>query len=144
MPSTRDRPDSDDSTGRPARRTVLGGSAALLAGLAGCSLTGGSSKGATDVVLNCMASAPVEVTLTITTPDADDPRIDRTLELDTGEQATPTDDGKLPAGGDYDVTVAVAGGPTETYRWTDVTLERAPMHVIVDGSENVFFTLQVG
>lgn len=138
MPSLRDDRD------RPARRTVLGGSVALLAGLAGCSLTGGSSKGATDVVLNSMAPAPVEVTLTVSDAGADEPRIDRTLELDTGERATPTDDGKLPAGGDYDVTVAVADGPTETYQWRDVALERAPMHVIVDGSENVFFTLQVG
>lgn len=139
MPSLR-----DDGTDRPARRSVLGGSAALLAGLAGCSLGGGSSKGATDVVLNSMAPEPVEVTLTISDPEAEEPRMDRTLELDTGERATPTDDGKLPAGGDYDVTVAVADGPTETYRWTDVTLERAPMHVIVDGGSNVFFTLQVG
>ena len=135
---------SDDSTDRPARRTVLGGSATLLAGLAGCSLGGGTSKGATDVVLNSMAPEPVEVTLTISDAGADEPRMDRTVELDTGERATPTDDGKLPGGGDYDVTVDVADGPTETYQWRDVTLERAPMHVILNGSQNVFFTLQVG
>lgn len=96
------------------------------------------------MVLNSMALDPVEMTLTVSAPDADEPYIDRTVTLDTGERVTPTDDGKLPVGADYDVTVDVADGPTESYRWSDVRLERAPMHVLVDGSSNVYFTLQVG
>lgn len=91
-----------------------------------------------------MAADPVSVTLTVGDPGADEPRLERTVTLDTGERVTPTDDDELPVGGDYDLTVDVADGPRERYRRSDVRLERAPMHVLVDGGSNVLFTLQVG
>lgn len=86
----------------------------------------------------------ISVALTITDAGAERPRLDRTLDLESTEQATPTDDGKLPVSADYTVEVDVVDGPRETYQWQDVRLELAPLHVLVDGSSNVVFALQSG
>jgi len=129
----------------PSRRKLLAATAAAASvGVAGC-LSPGSSKGATDVVLHNERSEPVTVELTITAADESEPRHDVTLSLDPTEQATPTDDGKLPVGTDYTVEADVRDGPSETYEWTDVRLELAPLHVLIDDSENnVVFAVQVG
>ena len=102
------------------------------------------SKGATDVVIHNEATRPVSVRVTIADAGDDSPRIDRTIRLEPNTRATPTADDKLPVGADYVVSIDVEGGPTEVYRWEDVRLDRAPLHVIVDGSSNVVFALQVG
>lgn len=129
----------------PSRRQLLVATAgAASVGAAGC-LSSGSSKGATDVVLHNERRESITVELTITAADASEPRHDVTVTLDPTEQATPTDDGKLPVGTDYTVDVAVRDGPSETYEWTDVRLELAPLHVLIDDSENnVIFALQNG
>lgn len=129
----------------PSRRRLLAATAAAASvGAAGC-LSPGSSKGATDVVVHNERRETITVELTITAADESEPRHDVTVSLDSTEQATPTDDGKLPVGTDYTVDVDVRDGPAETYEWTDVRLELAPLHVIVDDSENnVTFAVQIG
>ena len=137
-------PDADGRDGVD-RRTVLATGAALAGGsLAGCAFLGGTSTGATDVVVHSEAAEPVSVAVSIADAEAGDPRLETTLDLDPTERTTPTASDKLPAGGSYDVAVDVEGGPSETFEWRDVRLELAPLHVVVDGGQNVLFALQAG
>lgn len=127
-----------------SRRSALATGAGLLGtSLAGCSMLD-VNKGATDVVLRNEATTPLSVTLTVTDDGAATPRLAETVTLEPSAVVTPTNDDKLPVSADYSVEVAVEGGPSETYEWTDVQLDLAPLHVILDGSSNILFALQVG
>lgn len=66
------------------------------------------------------------------------------LELAPNERVDPVNDSKLPMNASYTGAVDVVGGPDETFEWTDPTVERAPLWVVVDGSDNIRFLLQTG
>lgn len=112
--------------------------------LSGCLGWSGTAKGATDVVVHNEAGRPVAVRVTVRDAGADRPRIDQRLRLEANARATPTASDKLPVGADYVVSIDVEDGPVEVHRWEDVSLDLAPLHVIVDGSTNVVFALEVG
>lgn len=123
----------------PSRRAFLAATVGVATVAAGCQ----SNHGATGVVVHNERDESISVALTITDAGASDPRLDETLELESCEQETPTDDGKLPTNAEYSVAVDVTDGPSETFDWADVSLERAPLHVVIDASENILFALQV-
>lgn len=124
-----------------SRRDVLAASVTTLAtSVTGC--TQGSSKGATDVVVRNEASTERSIRITISGATDEQPRLETTLALDSREQATPTARDKLPVGTDYTVEVDVEGGPTDTYYWTDVSLDLAPLHVILVCNSDIYFELQ--
>ena len=102
----------------------------------------GASKGATDVVVYNEANDAKSVTVTITDAHADQPRLETTVSLDRGERFTPTESESLPVDADYTVEVDVEQGPTETYHWPDVSLELAPLHVILSCRSEIYFELQ--
>ena len=131
------------SSNHPSRRTVLAtGAAFLTASLAGCGFSRGTAKGATDVVVYNEADDAKSVAVTIADADADQPRLETTVSLGRGERATPTASDKLPVGTDYTVEIDVEQGPTETYHWPDVSLELAPLHVILSCRSEIYFELQ--
>lgn len=91
-----------------------------------------------------MAPERTTVTVRIKAADRDETRTDRRLEVPAGGTVDPVNRGKLPLTVGYVITVEVEGGPDETFEWTDPTVSLAPLHVLVDGSENVTFLLQAG
>lgn len=113
------------------------------AALAGCS-TLWDQTGATDVVVHNAASETKTVEVSITPSGSDDPHTARTLEMAPHEQIDPVNDSKLPTNTDYTVAVAIENGPSETFEWTDPTVERAPLWIVVDDSRNIKFLLQSG
>jgi hypothetical protein len=53
--------------------------------------------------------------------------------------------GKLPTNtSSYTVQVSVEDGPSETFEWTDPSVELAPLWVRIDGTRNITFLLQAG
>lgn len=132
--------DSSRTVGR--RRALL--TLATTAGvptLAGCFWT---QPGATDVVIYNAASETRTVSVTITASDAEEPHTARSLEVPPDHLTDPVNRSKLPLTTDYTVAVAVEDGPSETFEWTDPTVERAPLYVFVDGTRNIKFLLQAG
>lgn len=128
---------------RLPRREVLAATVALLStSSAGCALSDGTSKGATDVRVSNESTDPKSVSVTITGADSEQPRLETTLSLDPGKQTTPTASDKLPVGSDYTVEVDVEGGATDTYYWTDVSLDLAPLRVILSCNSEIYFELQ--
>lgn len=133
------------------RRRLLATMAALAGttSIAGCSLSrdrpGVGDSGATDVILHNTASEPKTVAITITDRAAESPHTDRTLTVSPGETIDPVNAAKLPTNtSGYTVEVAVTDGPSETFEWTEPTVELAPLWVQVDGTHNVRFLLQAG
>ena len=51
---------------------------------------------------------------------------------------------KLPTNSSYSITVEVDGGPSETFDWDDPDIERAPLYILVDETQNIRFLLQAG
>jgi hypothetical protein len=111
--------------------------------LAGCS-TIWDQTGATDVIVHNAASETKTIDITITASDAEDPHTSRTLEVAPNTQANPVNDSKLPTNTEYTVAVAITDGPSETFEWTDPSVERAPLWILVDDSQNIKFLLQSG
>lgn len=125
------------------RRTVLGSIALTLSlAFAGCSQY--PSKGATDVKVHNLRTEPVSIAIRITADGGEQPRVERTLSLDSTDQAVPTRNDKLPIGSDYTVDIDIENGPTESFQWEDVSLDLAPLHVLVDDTSNIVFALQSG
>lgn len=135
----------DDSPRLLGRRQVLAGigTTAGIAALAGCSALW-EQTGAMDVVAHNAASGTRTVSVTITADGAEEAHTSRSLVIDPGETVDPVNRSKLPTNTDYSVDVAVEDGPSETFEWTDPTVERAPLWVFVDGTRNVKFLLQSG
>jgi len=135
----------DDSSSGPGRREALTavGAAAGLATLPGCTALW-DQTGATDVILDSAATEPRTVSVTITPEGTEEPHTSRTLALEPGETVDPVNRSKLPTNSGYTVEVGVEDGPSETFEWTDPTLELAPLWVRVDDTENVAFLLQAG
>lgn len=134
-----------DDPSTVGRREVLGSVTgfAATASLAGCTSIW-SQPGASDVVLHNLGPDPSTVTVRIRAADRDEPRTDRRLEVSSGATVDPVNRGKLPLNVGYVITVTVEDGPEETFEWTDPTVSLAPLHILVDGSENVTFLLQAG
>lgn len=134
-----------DDPSTVGRREVLGSVAgfAATASLAGCTSVW-SQPGASDVVLHNLAQEPTTITVRIKAADRDETRTDRRLEVPAGGTVDPVNRGKLPLSVGYVVTVEVDDGPEETFEWTDPNVSLAPLHVLVDESENVTFLLQAG
>jgi hypothetical protein len=123
------------------------------AGLAGCSSFlgddgddgGVGNSGATDVVVVNAAAESREIAITVTEDGAADPAIDETLTLAAGELVERVKPSKLPTNVDgYTVAVSVTDGPSETFEWTDPTVELAPLWVRIDDTRNIKFLLQAG
>jgi ABC-type glycerol-3-phosphate transport system substrate-binding protein len=141
----------DDPSSHHDRRQVLATMAALASttGIAGCSLsqdqTGVGDSGATDVIVHNIASESKTVSITITDTEAENPYTSRTLEVSPEEIVDPANSGKLPTNtSGYTVDVAVTNGPSETFEWTDPTVQLAPLWVQIDGTRNIVFLLQAG
>lgn len=141
----------DGSYPNPRRRRILATVAAVggTTSVAGCSSFAGDGSvgdsGATDVVVYSLASQSKTVSITIADSSADSPHTSRTLELSSGEIIDPVNESKLPTNANtYEITVTVEGGPSETFEWTDPTVELAPLWVHIDDSQNVKFLLQAG
>lgn len=122
----------------PARRAVLAGLTTVAAGTGGCLFDRGQARGATDVVVHNESASERSVALTVTTSDGAT-KIDRTLELSVAAATIINNEVLMNA--DYTVEIDVADGPSETHEWTEAG---SPLHVIVDGCENVVFAVQVG
>lgn len=137
------------SRGVSRRRHLATVAGVATAGFAGCSSLrtdrGVSDSGATDVILSSAASEQRTVTVTITEADAETPRTDRTVDLSPAETVDPVNDGKLPTNtSSYSVSVSVVDGPSETFEWTEPTVELAPLWVRIDDTRNIVFLLQAG
>lgn len=122
-------------------------------GLAGLSLTAGCSSvrdrlwsqtGATDVFVISTASQPRTLTVAIRDTEADAQLTERTIPVSPGEQAGPVRESKLPTNTSYRIEASLEDGPSETFEWTDPTVERAPLWILVDDSQNIKFLLQAG
>lgn len=146
---------------RASRRHTLGAMAAIgsAVGLAGCSSflgdgnddgdndgdDGVGNSGATDVVVVNAATESKEVAITVTEDGATDPAIDETIALSAGELVEEVTRSKLPTNtSGYTVDVSVTDGPSESFEWTDPTVELAPLWVRVDETRNVKFLFQAG
>lgn len=134
-----------------SRRTALGTIAALACStsVAGCSSSrtddNVGDSGATDVLVYNAAATPKTVTLTIAESGAESPHTSRTLTLSSHELAEDVNDGKLPTHpSSYTVEVVVEDGPTETFEWTDPTVELAPLWIRLDDTRNIKFLFQAG
>jgi hypothetical protein len=104
-----------------ARRSMLGAvGATLLFATAGCLSTFGSSKGAADVYIVNKTTEAQAISVSIQDADRDHKQLHTTLTLAAGEHTNPTAQDKIPRQSDYDVTVDVEEGPSDTYRWSDV------------------------
>lgn len=141
----------DRSSSTLGRRQMLTTMAAVgsATGLVGCSsfLEGGGvgDSGATDVIVHNSGPETERISISITAADDKDPRTDRTLDVPSGETIDPVNSAKLPTNtSQYTVEVAVENGPSETFEWTDPTVELAPLWVQVDGTRNIKFLLQAG
>jgi hypothetical protein len=173
MPSSSDREtDSVRAAVRPAsttgtsRRTVLQAVGAVAASgvVAGCSALGdgdsgdgsndddvdGSTDGgrnhdgASQVHLHNDAADRTRVQIEITRETEPTTTVtDRSLSLAPGEVVQLPEGRNVPLRDDLAVVVDVEAGPRERYEWTDPSAERAPLHVFVDGTDNVLFALQV-
>lgn len=131
------------------RQSLFAMAAVATAGLAGCTSSqnqnGVGNSFATDVIVYNAASDSRNVSVTITATDSNTPHTDRTLELSPGEVVDSVNTGKLPANNSsYSVEVTVEDGPSETFEWTDPSVELAPLWVRIDGTQNIKFLLQAG
>jgi hypothetical protein len=137
-------------SGRLGRRQMLAAMvAAGTTSIAGCSSFldrgGVGDSGATDVVVHNVASESKVVSVTVTDTNAEEPHTDRTLDVAPGEIVDPVNSGKLPTNtSSYTVEVAVENGPSETFEWTDPTVQLAPLWVQIDDTRNIKFLLQAG
>ena len=134
-----------DPSGRLGRRRLLamlaaGASATSLAGCASVrDRSGVGDSGATDVIVHSIAAEPRTVSVTITAADAASPHTARTLAVAPGEVVDPVNAGKLPTNTDgYTVEVAVTDGPSETFEWTESTVQLAPLWVRIHGTQTSY------
>ena len=142
-PSDAAEPPEPSAAVSDRRRFLAAAAAAGTATVAGCSSVW-SQPGATDVVAHNAADEQTVVTVRVTPAGADAAHTERTLELAPNGTVDPVNDSTLPTNDAYTVEVAVEDGPSETFEWSDPSLELAPLYVLVDGSDNVHFLLKAG
>lgn len=131
------------------RQSLFTMAAVATAGITGCSSTQNQNdignSGATDVIVSSAAPDHRTVSITITEDDSETPHTVRTFDLSPGETVDPVNVGKLPTNNSsYTVEVTVEDGPSETFEWTDPSVELAPLWVRLDETPNIKFLLQAG
>jgi hypothetical protein len=135
----------DRSPVGPGRRRFFTAMVAVAGttSIAGCS-TLWDQTGATDVVVYNLRAEPIVASVTITPTDAEEPHTARELEIAPGAKVDPVNRSKSPTNSSYSITVEVDGGPSETFDWDDPDVELAPLHILVDETQNIKFLLQAG
>lgn len=140
-PSHRQSPSTSVSTTSRRRFLVATGSVAIPGLTAGCYTDG---AGGSRIVVYNVTADPTTVSIEVV-PESDDVSgLDRTLELDPRERIEIPEEFVFPLITDYSVTVDVEGGPRETFDWTESAADRAPLYVLLDGSDNIRFLVEVG
>lgn len=141
-----------------SRRSLLAACPVLVGGsLAGCTMTQderaneGSGTGATSIIIHNETNTSQSVSVTATDSDGKT-WIDVTDTIDAHKHVDPlslenakrTDQrvSQLPVGNDYTIDVAVDGGVSQTLEWEDVTLDLAPLRLLVIDKSYIAFTLQ--
>ncbi|AGN01315.1 hypothetical protein L593_06840 [Salinarchaeum sp. Harcht-Bsk1] len=158
-PRRADGPEPTPAGRTPSRRTVLHSIGAVgAAGIsAGCAALGDGNDGsestdggrnhagASQIHLHNDSDERKRISIEVTR-ETDSPTTvaDRSLSLAPGEVVRLPEGRNVRLGDDLAVLVDVERGPRERYVWTDPTAEQAPLHVFVDGTDNVLFALQVG
>ena len=119
-----------------------------LATFAGVTATTGcvawEQTGATDIRLYSLAADPLTVSVVITGANTTDPHTSRTLSVSQGETIDSVNRGKLPTNTSYTVAVAIEEGASETFDWTDPTLDLAPLHVLIEDPQTIEFLYNTG
>ena len=125
------------------RRSLLSGlGTAVLVGLAGCSDSLASSRGATDIILHNESTNALSIDVYVTGKNADEPRIDTTVDLDPNMRHDFNN--KVLMNSDYNVQVTFADSSadeseySETYEWTNAD---QPLHVLMN--DQIVFAVQV-
>lgn len=109
------------------RRTVIKLFAGLAPGFtAGCQSIGGSSRGVTDVFVENETASSIEVHVTVTDADDGHVRVDRTIELSSGEESKINNEVVMET--DNVVSVAVGDRFDREYDWENAT---APLRITV-------------
>ncbi|WP_158853418.1 hypothetical protein [Halorhabdus sp. CUG00001] len=123
------------------RRTFLGLIAAAgTTFVSGCVSFSGNGTAAWDIIVHCEGENDKKSIVTVTRPSADETVVETTVTLSPGESHQINNE--VRANRDYEVTIDVSNGPSETYKWSKPD---NALHVIVDDSDNnVVFAKQVG
>lgn len=141
-----------------SRRSLLAACPALVGGsLAGCTMMQderakeGAGRGATSIIIHNETNSSQSVSVTATDSDGKT-WIDVTDTVDAHTHVDPISlenskrpgqrVSKLPEGNDYTVDVTVDGGVSQTLEWEDVTLDLAPLRLIIIDRSYIAFTLQ--
>jgi hypothetical protein len=126
-----------------SRRGLLGGlSSTCLVGLAGCTDSSESSRGATDVFIHNEGDLTRTVDVTVTQRGSESPRIDTQLEIRSHQQEKINN--KVIMDSDYDVEVSVTDTArespySESQEWNDAG---QPLHIILN--DQIVFAVQIG
>ena len=126
-----------------SRRSLLTTlSVTITATLAGCTDLGGSSRGATDIVLHNEAKDSVAIELLVTSQGSDSAVVDTSISLEPNTRRTINNE--VIMGSDYEVEVTFTSDSTdspytETQQWDDAG---QPLHVIIH--DQIVFAVQVG
>lgn len=110
--------------------------------LAGCMNSGGSSRGAIDIVLHNEAESAVDIELLVTGEAGDSAVVDTSISLESNTRRTINNE--VVTGSNYEVEVTFTSDSTqspytETRQWEDAG---RPLHVIVRG--RIIFAVQIG
>lgn len=102
-----------------SRRSILRycGSLFGVIAITGCSTPFGTSRGATDIEIKNMTEQSLQVAVEVIMQDSDDSLVDESVSVEAGE--TKTINNKIMMGTACEVSVAVDGGPSDTYQWDD-------------------------
>lgn len=103
---------------------------------------GGSSRGATDIVLHNEAKNSVDIELLVTSQGSDSAVVDTSISLEPNARRTINNE--VIMGSDYEVEVTFTSDSTdspytETQQWDDAG---QPLHVIIH--DQIVFAVQVG
>jgi hypothetical protein len=126
-----------------SRRIFLAGMGlAGLAGIAGCVDGGGSSRGATDVIVRNEAATSRTVAVTVTQRGSESSNIDTSLDMNPHSRRKINN--KVIMDADYDVEVTYTDDTgdspySETQEWTDAG---QPLHVLL--TDQIVFAVQIG
>ncbi|GGN95291.1 hypothetical protein [Haloarcula pellucida] len=118
--------------------TVASGCSALDAnGTTGTNESNASSRGAADIYLHNLrdGAATISVRVAAADADGDEARIETTVDLASAE--TKRFNNEVVFDADYDVSVSVDGGPSETATWTADS--DGGLHVLYNAAKNIVF-----
>jgi len=126
-----------------SRRTFLAGMGLTgLVGIAGCVDRGGSSRGATDVILHNEAEVSRTVEVTVTQRGAESSNIDTSLDMSSHSRQKINNEVIMDSDYDVEVTYTDDTGESpysESQEWNDAG---QPLHVIL--TDQIVFAVQIG